>query len=343
MYDQNYYIRKYNPIFKETILNMCSDLNYSNRQRLAALTEAQNFTISDKMLAALYQACLNKYSIIDFGDIPSSKGDIDKLPKIKDIIETLNIIKQLAPEMEEIKIIEETMNGLRQHKKEFILSYVQEQGTSLKMIYETIVLSIYCVLTIAMNGALDYVKTPNGNISHSMNTQYSANPQYRFLLDNLNKFNKLVSKGELRKLCDAVLKKENFIGGALMTGIGIPKAITGVALVASAIMIIPVIRELLYLFYNFRMVTSEFFETQATLLELNIIELKNSNGKNADKIAKKQQKYVEKLRKLSNKFEIEFSKAEKQTKKELNTKISTDDISNLLIDTQENPSGFSFV
>ena len=228
-------------------------------------------------------------------------------------------------------------------KKEFILSYVQEQGTSLKMIYETIVLSIYCVLTIAMNGALDYVKTPNGNISHSMNTQYSANPQYRFLLDNLNKFNKLVSKGELRKLCDAVLKKENFIGGALMTGIGIPKAITGVALVASAIMIIPVIRELLYLFYNFRMVTSEFFETQATLLELNIIELKNSNGKNADKIAKKQQKYVEKLRKLSNKFEIEFSKAEKQTKKELNTKISTDDISNLLIDTQENPSGFSFV
>lgn len=329
-------IRLFNNVFNKFLSESVEIKNFRDINRMRELSESENFTVSDKLISALYKSSMNKYNIIDFGKIPDSKGDIDRVAHINEIEETINVIDQISPDMEEIKVAKQTMMVLRTFKKEFTLGFIQDIPL-IVMTYNTITLSLFCTISLAMTTCLDYLRTPNGTVETSSKIVYNSNSQFNVVVDNLKKFISASEKGDLKKLFDANLKKENFLGTMTMSA----TAIAGVATVALAISIVPIIRELLYFFYNMRMSTSEFFKKQASFLEINVTELRNNNGNKA--VIKRQEARIKQLEKLSNKFEVEFNSCNTKTKKQLSQKINVNDIDNSLASDKDDISAFSLL
>lgn len=80
------------------------------------------------------------------------------------------------------------------------------------------------------------------------------------------------------------------------------------------------LRNAIYTFYNLKLKISDYFEVQAKLLEANATELENSSADDDAKMrkaAEKQRKIAEFFRKVSNAFNIDKAKADKQTKQDI--------------------------
>lgn len=325
---------------ENTVLN-----GYDDRTYYHSLSESDKFNVSDKLIAALYKSSMEKYAIIDFGKIPDSKGDIDRLEHINEINNVVTTMTQIAPDMPELAVIKDTLALLATYKKEFCLGFIQDVPM-IVMTYNTTVLSLFTAISLAMNICLDYLRTPGGSIQASSNTMYKSNSQYNVVIMNLTKLNTASQKGDLKKVFEACLKKDNFIGSSIGVGIGSSVgagAIAGVALVASAILIIPTIRELLYFSYNYRMNMSQFFKTQAEFLQINVAELRSSNNPKNAPIIKRQEQRIKSLEKLSNKFEVEFNSANEKTRRDLQQKIDTDMIKTSLSSEKDDISSFSLL
>lgn len=339
--NDNYVLSMFSNVFNSFLKENVEVNGYKNKIFFNNLSEAQSFSVSDKLISALYKSSMEKYSMIDFGKISNSKGDFDKLERVKDLEETLEIIHEICGEkMTEVATIEKSIQILRSYKKEFCLGFISDVPL-VQMIYNSLVLSIYYGMGICMTIAINFIRTPNGSIENSRNIQIETDKQYSVVIDNLNKFNKAAEKGDLKKLFNETLKKENFIG---LSALGVGAATTtiaGVALVASTIAIIPIIRELIYFSYNFRMNTSEYFRNQAEFLEINVAELRAANGNS--KVIKNQEKKIQKLYNIANKFEIEFGKADRKTKKDLSVRVNVDNVKNSLTTPSDDISSFGLL
>lgn len=317
----------YDSTFTKFIREHTNISSYSDRNYFFGLNETQKFNVSDKLVAAMYKSAAEKYSMIDFGNIPDSKGDIDRIKKIDEIQETIKTIEEIMSKtsagsgLKEIDTVKKTMEILRSYKREFSTGFIQDKAMVV-MTYNTIVLSIYVELDYCMKVVIDYITTPNATVDNSRKS--FSNSQTDVVVDNLNKFIASANNGELTKFFDSVLSKDNFIGPiglASVSGVAI-----GAAVLVAAIAIIPITRELIYFLYNLRMNISEFFRRQADFLEINVAELRAGNGNvnNRAKVIKRQEKKIEQFRKTADKFEVDFNKANNKTKKELHQKISTD-------------------
>jgi hypothetical protein len=349
MIDMERTVKLFGNTFEDFLSERTEIKGYANNIYYSNLSEAEKFTVSEKLIAALYKSSMEKYAIIDFGKIPDSKGDVDRLDHISDIQETVDTIGELAPDMPELKTINDTLLTLRSFKKEFSLGFIQD-APLIVMIYNTTVLSLFTALSLSMNICLDYIRTPNGSIDTSSKIMYKSNSQYNVVIDNLNKLNQAAQKGDLKKVFDSCLKKESFIGASLGAGLGYGVGasvgtglIVGVALVASAILIVPVTRELIYFHYNMRMNISEFFKHQAEFLDMNISELRSANSSKNAAVIKKQEQRMRTLQNLANKFEVDFSKANEKTRVDLQKKVDTDMIKSSLNSDKNDISSFSLL
>jgi hypothetical protein len=106
-------------------------------------------------------------------------------------------------------------------------------------------------------------------------------------------------------------KQENFLGGVAAATVG-AKAVTAVAIGAS---IVPVLRTLLFYFYDAKMSVSEKLAYQKELLEMNAFRLNASSmdAQKRNKILDKQKGYMNKLEKLADKIRISDQLAAKSS------------------------------
>ena len=161
------------------------------------------------------------------------------------------------------------------------------------------------------------------------------------LFKNIESFNSSYNKGQVEKammhIIDENAKKKNFVG--IYGGIGIGAAVVGIA--GLLFSIIPIIRELIFLFYYNRVRVSDFFEVQADLLQVNAYNVENNRldltKEERKNISAKQMKTAEKFRKASRAIAVETSSAEnkaaKEVKNEDNKKYKASDIMEELPDS----------
>ena len=111
---------------------------------------------------------------------------------------------------------------------------------------------------------------------------------------------------------------------AMVFGIGV--------LIAIAVNILPILRELTYFFYDVRTRISQYFDLQADLLEMNAADIEKNNSVTVgdrNKVISRQRKIAEFFRKISNTFAIEQKEREVNAAKEIerqNKKMKYDDI-----------------
>ena len=94
------------------------------------------------------------------------------------------------------------------------------------------------------------------------------------------------------------------------------------AVIGIIVSIIPLMRELIFFFYNTKQQLSDYFTIQADLLAINAEYVKqNTTLKKTDKerkeIARKQSKFADFFRKIGNGLAIDMKTANEKTKKDL--------------------------
>lgn len=278
----------------------------------------------------LFQSIMDR-SHIDFGDIPKSKGDITKYSGYNAMIETLNVLLRVAREEKStdlgsaVNIVLTAIQNMRELKSIYIKGFANKCDIAI-LDYNTYVLTTVEATTSLMCDYIDFMKTPSSTYTLSLkNTKYRANLLY---VSQLEKFNRVNKDNKYSRYMNTMVNKgtENLFGidDAMIAGYA--------AISVIALSIIPVTRELIYLFNDARRKVSELFSLQAYFLELNKTSVEANTTLDPEKKKKVLEKQ-EKLRKrylfLAEKVRISSIKADEIAHKKLendNKGMNIDDI-----------------
>ena len=177
--------------------------------------------------------------------------------------------------------------------------------------YNTIVLSIVSSVSFLIATSIEFIKNPgDDSFTVSLDKVAYVKTSHNLLLDNLRKFNTSCTKGDLDRSLNECMKvySKNLSGTAIV--------LSSIALLTLAKVIIPILQELTYFFFAVPQSISDYFAVQADLLQMNTSNViyRDIDEDKKKKIINKQLKIVDKFRKISNFFNIEYKKAEKKTK-----------------------------
>lgn len=298
--------------------NYCIDLlienatTYTEKSKIYSLTEAEQAIVNDKMVGNLYQSALKRKNI-DFGDIPNSKGDIQKFGGYQNMVATVDMLRELSKkfgiQIPELNIVDDAINNIRIQKRTFERGYSLEIDF-IKMYYQALVLACVDATTLLLASYVEFTRTVN-NIDFQIKSGKGISGN--ICITSLNEFNKSVKDGSFIKFADGLMskKQENFLGTAAAASVGV-KAVAAIAIGAS---IVPTLRLLIFYFYDTKMTLSEKLAYQKELLEMNAFRLNASNmeAQKRNKILDKQKRYMDNLEKISDKIRISDQLATKSS------------------------------
>lgn len=290
------------------------------RNGIMSLDEADQSSVLTALTSKLYDNIVTKVDDIDYGDIPSTKGDITKLPnynKLRECIELLrSILKEFKQDPAPIDVLAESLSNMVNHKDLFERAFRFNCELPIIM-YNNMALSIINGVSYMIATCIEFMKTPNqDNFQIVLDKISYSKTKNHMIYKNLQKLNKSFSSGDFDKAMNHII--DHRVKGLSEAAIGAVAAV-GVT-VALVLNIIPILRELVFLIYYSRMRVSDFFDIQADLLQMNAHNLEiNSavNNEEAEKIASKQLKIVGWFRKAANKISFTTKKAEVEANKDI--------------------------
>lgn len=313
------------------------------RKVLLAVNEADQNKVLVSLTSKLYDNVVDKVDDIDFGEIELTKGDIEKLPNFSTLYECLNTMSKLLIEFKQdtrpVDTILEAVQNIIQSKNIWTKAYAV--NAELPMItYNTIVLAIIDATSYMVSMCVEFIKSPSQDTMQIMIDKSAlTKSKGHMIFKNLESFNTAYRKGQVEKammhIIDETAHKKNFVGTTLGVGASI------VAIVGILFVIIPVIRELIFLFYYTRVRVADYFEVQADLLQVNAYNVENNRldltKDERKKISEKQMKTAEKFRRVSHMIQVDNKNAEKQAtsniKAEENKRYKASDIMEELPDS----------
>lgn len=309
--------------------------SYTEKTKIQMLTEAEQAVVNDRMIGNLYQSALKRKNV-DFDNIPYSKGDIQKVDGYDNMLATIEVLKGLSKKfgikINELDIVESSIVNLRTYRGTF------ERGFGLnvdflKMYYNTLVYACIESTSLILSSYVEYTRTIN-NVEFQIKRGKGISGN--ICLDTLKKFNDSVRDGKFIKFANGLLNKdrENFLGASLGT-----KGIMGI--VALGASIVPLMRELIYYFYESRMKASEYLNQQKEFIEMNKFRLESSSmsAQERNSILNKQRSVIDKLEKIADKVRVNQQIANKNASSE----IKKDNKEWSLQNVSGNEDGFMFI
>ena len=307
---------------------------------LASINEADQNQVLYNLCGKLYEKLIDKVDDIDFGEIPSTKGDITKLSNYTNMMECVDILKNLLKEFKEststILEVEKAINNIKKRKELFQKGFRYNVELPI-VIYSTMTLSVISSISFLISSCVEYIKMPNKDSFDIVVDRVAlVKSKDNLLFKNLSRFNEACVKGQIDSAINDVMKglEKGFVGEyGFLVG--------ATALVVLITCIIPLLRELIFFFYYSRTRVSDYFEVQANLLQMNIYNLQSNQEIDKDKktkIIKKQSKLVDKFRKISNFFAVKAKESENKTDRDIahdNTKYKTNDVLDSLPDSAD--------
>lgn len=307
------------PEFSKAINEYMNLMDTNTRKTILSLNEEGQSTVLTSLTSKLYDNIINKVDDIDYGDIPMSKGDITKLDNYPKIIECIQLMRDLLKEYKQdtapIEEIALAVSNVESRKDLFGRGY--RYNSELVMVtYCNTVLSIIASISYMIASAVEFIKTPKEESFKIALDKVGYNKSKDYVLyDCLKKFNNACKDKSLDKALEGILQSKVKNLSGLAAGVGASMVVIGGVI----LVIIPIIKEMIFLFYYTRMRVSEFFDIQADLLQLNAYNIQSSEAKlseDKEQIVSKQMKIVEMFRKASNFFTIQTKKAEMETDRE---------------------------
>ena len=337
------------PIFESAMNTFFDGSDAETRRVLLAVNEEDQSRVLTMLASKLYDAIVDKVDDIDYGEVPSTKGDITKLSNYSQMLDVTETIHAMLSELKQptknnIEEVRTAINNVRERKDIFSKGYMLNKELPM-MVYSTMVLSIMKSISLMISTCIEFIKdTTSDTYEVVLNKQAVVKSEHSLLFENLKKFNMLCRSGDVDKMIDYVNKTDSkqFLGGPLVVG----GAILGVALVMN---IIPIARECIYFFYYNRVRISDYLALQADLLQMNayMIEQNRPDLTKEEKksIIKRQDKIAQGFRKASDAIAVDCKASEAMATKQIATdskkKYKIDDVVDQMPDSATpNPSIF---
>lgn len=300
---------------------------------ITSFTEEEHPKAMAVLANKLYGMLVDKLEDTDFKEIEDSDGDITKFKYYAKTRESIAVLKELAIQSgsgeEDVKDIEKALTYLESNKTVFMKAFRLDIHI-LKYLYNTIVMAIIADIAYFTTVCVEFVKNPDHTVSMEISNVKKYKTKFYMVHESIKNFNKMVEKKQLEKVANGLMKvkSENFadvITVATYTGIVLAGAI-GVFIILTTVLI-PIIRELAYLFFSVRVSVANYCSVQQKLLEANALRIK-SNGGSKD-VAERQLKIAAFFEKLSNFFAIKVVPAEKKidsTLKGVKPRLTKDEV-----------------
>ena len=334
-----------NPAVMEAFTKHFDMSDNHTRRTIMSMNEADQSSLLASLTSKLYDNIVSKVDDIDYGEIPMTKGDVTKLSNYDKLCECIalmrDILKQFQQDTAPIDEIRIALDYILKYRDIFMRAYKLNVELPIIM-YNTMVLSIINAVSYMIATSVEFIKTPNkDSFEVTLNKVAFAKTKSHMLYTNIKRFNKCCSNKDFEKSMNHVInqyvaKHEGAVlgtAGAALAGLWASSNLFKVgAILALITAIIPIMRELIFLFYYTRMRVSEFFDIQADLLQVNASNIENNETMDAskkEKIVNGQMKVVGFFRNLASKIAINGRKAEVDASKDIeasNRKMNIDDV-----------------
>lgn len=294
------------------------------RSVLLAVNEADQNAVMTSLSNKLYQHIVDKVDDIDFDTIPTSNGDITKIDNYDKLVDCINIITDILnnyrqPVDNTIGVVNIALQNLIDRRDMFTKAYKLNVEMPI-IIYNTIALSIVSSVSFMISSCIEFIKLPSDEGFEIAIDKAAVNKTGQNLLFiDLAKFNKMCGSGEFDRAMDFVITNtvsKGFTGGSMLAFNASSVAVS----LGLVLLIIPVIRELIFFFYYSRTRVADYFDSQASLLQMNAYNIENSlsrEPKTRKEIAGKQRKVAEIFKKISNAIKIDSRTADQKSQKDI--------------------------
>jgi len=352
-------------------------INYSNLENVLFLAEANH---QDQMLVALtsrlYDMIQQKADKVDFSSVSRSRGDITKIENYNTLVECINIMRQIVIKYKEntipLDIINTAMENLRSRTTEFKKAFVFNTPI-LVMTYNNIALAIISSVSFMISTCIEYIKVPGKeSFETALNTVAYRDSMSNLLFESLASFNDGCKNGEFDQLIKLSLQKKVNEGSVVVRpdapymsdediesdekevvvhdddeqvhrefSIGdISYYVTRTVLFCFKFLI-PVIRNCTYHFYAWKQKKHDYWETQAELIEANVLNLRYNESidetRKAD-IIERQMKLAYKFKVKANRWSVENKKTRKEVEKMIKDESKKFDVKDF-VGTQDPNTG----
>lgn len=312
--------RKVNPeVFTKVMEYMDMD-DYHTARCVYALNEAQENALLLDLTNKLYRMIVDKVDDVEFGEIPSSRGDITRLKSYQQILDCIDVLrgifKQYHEDLEPVDVIGNAVSNLENHRDLFRQCFAAKIDLGIIM-YNSMTLAVINGLSYMIAVCIEYIKDPKkSGMKVALNKAGITKVKECLVYENLIKFNDSCAKGDVRNALTPMIRMraKNFIGGLAL---GFKAAlIFGGVLIA----IIPMLKDLVYFFFALRSRMSTYLNVQADLLEMNARELENSDIETVDdkdKVIKRQLSIAKLFHQTADKIAVDVKQSESQANREL--------------------------
>ena len=146
-------------------------MNYSDRLTLQAITEANNSPkdqsqILTALTSKLYDLIVAKADKIDYSTISKSKGDITKVQNYDQLVECVDLIRQIVVEYKQntkaIDNVSTAIENVKSRTTEFKKAFAVGAPIPI-MLYNNIVLNIVNCVSFMIATCIEYIKNPSSN------------------------------------------------------------------------------------------------------------------------------------------------------------------------------------
>ena len=294
--------------------------------------------INGTLLQNLYKSVIDRKNI-DFGDIPDSAGDIEKMKYYANTVECLGTLEELYRkhniEDSTLMTVKNAISNMKKYRPQFQDGF-RRKHEFIMLTYNSLAMSIIDATSFLIASFMDYIVSPDSKYAVGKN---AGNSRGRVVTDSLEKFNTMSNNNQFGDALDYMLmeQRKNFAGETVV--------ITG-AIVLILLSIVPIIRELIFFYYHSRVRLSDYLNMQADFLEMNKLAVQASSKSPAERkaIIKKQDDVIKKMRRKADKLQINDVDTNDVVKKEQKNENSLWSLSNIEKQLSKNKlEGNSFV
>lgn len=313
---------------------------FNDRIKLVGLLESDKSDSIDALLAKkLLDSVADLHVRVDFGPITSSMGDITKFKGTANMLEILELAKN-TNQQEAASKVRAVITILEKYKKEFQQGYYFNAAL-ITLTYESYVFACLDATSVIADALISTIREQIGT-ANGMNLRNTRMKQLEHSQKMIEDIIKADSSGQLQALFKSVLdskSNKNLIGSGHMLAM---------LAVGAALSVVPITRELIYVYYQSRVSITDYLDHQNELIKLNETRLQDSgmNKSTIKSVTKKQTEYANRIDRISDKIRVKHeagvTKAKDVIKKEEKT-WTLDNIQDDIVTGSINNGGISII
>lgn len=193
---------------------MREHMDYNDMATINMLVEATDNNQNQILIALtskLYEMIVAKVAKIDYSSVSSSRGDITKIENYSQLVETINIIKNIVVEYRcdptPVEEVEKAINNVQQRTNVFKKAFVIGAPLPI-MLYNNICIDIVSAVSYMIDTCIEYIKNPQSqSFQMALDVVAYNNTKDCLMFETLKTFNEGCNSGDIDEAIKVSLSK----------------------------------------------------------------------------------------------------------------------------------------